>query len=97
MQKIHVPTGSARVRARQICPYCNKIKTMLDLLRVPYETTEVNPLTKREIKEWSGGYKKVPIAVLAGEFTGACARWVHRSNFVEGEAKWKDLEKKRGS
>ena len=34
---------------------------------MPYETTEVNPLTKREIKEWSGGYRKVPIAVLAGE------------------------------
>jgi len=40
---------------------------LLDLHNVPYETTEVNPLTKREIKEWSGGYKKVPIAVLAGE------------------------------
>ena len=51
----------------QICPYCNKIKTLLDLHRVPYETTEVNPLTKKEIKEWSGGYRKVPIAVLAGE------------------------------
>ena len=51
----------------QICPYCNKVKALLDLHRVPYETTEVNPLTKREIKEWSGGYRKVPIAVLAGE------------------------------
>ena len=51
----------------QICPYCNKVKALLDLHRVPYETTEVNPLTKGEIKSWSGGYKKVPIALLAGE------------------------------
>ena len=51
----------------EICPYCNKIKALLDLYRVPYETTEVNPLTKRETKAWSGGYRKVPIAVLAGE------------------------------
>ena len=51
----------------QICPFCNKVKALLDLHRVPYETTEVNALTKKEIKEWSGGYKKVPIAVLAGE------------------------------
>jgi hypothetical protein len=34
---------------------------------VPYETTDVNALTKGEIKAWSGGYRKVPIAVLAGE------------------------------
>ena len=51
----------------EICPFCNKVKALLDLHKVPYETTEVNPLTKGEIKAWSGGYRKVPIAVLAGE------------------------------
>merc|ERR1719163_352911 len=59
--------GSISIFQYEICPYCNKIKALLDLHNVPYGTTEVNPLTKREIKEWSGGYKKVPIAVLAGE------------------------------
>lgn len=39
---------------------------MLDLYNVPYETVDVNPLTKGEIKSWSGGYKKVPIALLGG-------------------------------
>jgi microsomal prostaglandin-E synthase 2 len=51
----------------QICPFCNKVKALLDLHRLPYETTEVNPLTKGETKAWSGGYKKVPIAKLGGE------------------------------
>lgn len=59
--------GSVQVFQYEICPYCNKVKALLDLHRLPYETTEVNPLTKREIKEWSGGYRKVPIAKLAGE------------------------------
>ena len=34
---------------------------------MPYETVEVNPLNKREIKPWSGDYRKVPIAMLDGE------------------------------
>ena len=43
------------------------MKALLDLQRLPYETTEVNPLTKGETKAWSGGYRKVPIALLEGE------------------------------
>jgi glutaredoxin len=30
----------------KICPFCNKVKAVLDYFRVPYETLEVNPLTK---------------------------------------------------
>lgn len=59
--------GSVEVYQYEICPFCNKIKALLDLHRVPYDTTEVNPLTKSEIKSWSGGYRKVPIAMIAGE------------------------------
>ena len=51
----------------EIGPFCNKVKALLDLQRLPYETTEVNPLTKGETKAWSGGYRKVPIALLEGE------------------------------
>jgi len=29
-----------------------------------YEAVEVNPLTKAELKPWSGDYKKVPIALM---------------------------------
>jgi len=59
--------GSVKLYQYEICPFCNKVKALLDLHRVPYETTDVNALTKGEIKAWSGGYRKVPIAVLAGE------------------------------
>ena len=59
--------GSVQLFQYDICPFCNKLKALLDLHRVPYDTTEVNPLTKSEIKSWSGGYKKVPIAMLGGE------------------------------
>ena len=60
------PNSSPLLRA-QICPFCNKVKALLDLHKLPYETTEVNPLTKKETKSWSGGYKKVPIALIEGE------------------------------
>lgn len=46
-----------------ICPYCNMIKALLDYASIEYESIEVNPLTKSEIK-WSKDYKKVPIAVF---------------------------------
>ena len=49
----------------RICPFCNRVKAYLDFLKIPYEAIEVNPLTKSEIK-FSKEYKKVPIALLAG-------------------------------
>ena len=52
----------------QICPFCNKVKALLDYTRTPYESIEVNPLTKSEIKENLGSdYTKVPIAVIDGK------------------------------
>lgn len=44
----------------KICPFCSKVKTYLDFLKLPYTTVEVNPLTKSEIA-FSKEYKKVPI------------------------------------
>lgn len=49
----------------QICPFCNKVKTVLDFFKIPYSVVEVNPLTKAEIK-FSKDYRKVPIARLEG-------------------------------
>ena len=42
----------------KICPFCNKLKAIMDYLGIPYSVTEVNPLTKKEIK-FSQDYKKV--------------------------------------
>mmetsp|Transcript_39368 Transcript_39368/g.90437 ORF Transcript_39368/g.90437 Transcript_39368/m.90437 type:complete len:286 (+) Transcript_39368:20-877(+) len=59
--------GPIRLYQYEICPFCNKIKALLDLYRVPYETLEVNPLTKKEYKDIGSDYRKVPVAMLGEE------------------------------
>lgn len=49
----------------EICPFCCKVKAILDWQRVAYRTVEVNPLSKAEIK-FSKDYHKVPIAIIDG-------------------------------
>ncbi|GBF88381.1 prostaglandin E synthase-like [Raphidocelis subcapitata] len=48
----------------EVCPFCCKVKAMLDYYKLPYETVEVNPLTKAELK-WSD-YRKVPVVKMDG-------------------------------
>jgi len=50
-----------------ICPFCNITKSVLSHSKLDYEKVEVNPLTKQELKQLSGDYKKVPIAVIDEE------------------------------
>lgn len=50
-----------------ICPFCNINKALLSYTNTPYQITEVNPLTKAELKFSKDGYKKVPIATIASE------------------------------
>lgn len=45
-----------------VCPFCCKVKALLSYKQIPYETVEVHPLNKKEIK-FSKDYKKVPIWV----------------------------------
>mmetsp|Transcript_4789 Transcript_4789/g.7245 ORF Transcript_4789/g.7245 Transcript_4789/m.7245 type:complete len:318 (+) Transcript_4789:41-994(+) len=47
----------------KICPFCNKVKAVMDYLGVQYRTVEVNPLTKKEIK-FSKDYQKVPVVLI---------------------------------
>ena len=49
----------------KICPFCNRVKSYLDYLKIPYRTVEVNPLTKGEVK-FSKDYRKVPIVLFEG-------------------------------
>lgn len=56
----------------KICPFCHRVKACLDFLKIDYETTEVNPLTKSELS-FSKEYKKVPVAVIDGELIGDSA------------------------
>lgn len=48
------------------CPYCCKVKAVLDYLSIPYNVVEVNPLTKQETKTITD-YKKVPVCVINDE------------------------------
>ena len=45
--------GALTLYQYEICPFCNKVKALLDLLAVPYTTVEVNPMSKGELKPWS--------------------------------------------
>lgn len=70
-----------------ICPFCNKTKAALDFLRVPYESVEVDPLTRSQIK-FSKDYKKVPIAVFAdGTVVGDSTKIVDKVAGSEGTLK----------
>jgi microsomal prostaglandin-E synthase 2 len=63
----NMPIISVTMYQYQICPFCNKVKALLDYLKIPYEAVEVNPITKREIKKLGDGtHKKVPVAVING-------------------------------
>ncbi|CAI5732971.1 unnamed protein product [Hyaloperonospora brassicae] len=48
------------------CPYCCKVKAVLDYLKLPYDVVEVNPLTKKETKAVTD-YAKVPVVCIDNE------------------------------
>uniref|UniRef100_A0AAV1UEL1 Prostaglandin E synthase 2 n=1 Tax=Peronospora matthiolae TaxID=2874970 RepID=A0AAV1UEL1_9STRA len=48
------------------CPYCCKVKTVLDYLKLPYDVVEVNPLTKKETKAVTE-YAKVPVVTIGND------------------------------
>ena len=53
-----------------ICPFCNKVKAVLDFYGLRYRTVEVNPINKVELKDTSvlqTDYRKVPVATINGE------------------------------
>lgn len=62
------PTMQPDIKLYQhhICPFCNVTKSLLSYSKLDYASVEVNPLTKAELKPWSGEYKKVPIAMIDG-------------------------------
>lgn len=47
----------------KICPFCNRVKSYLDYLKIDYTTIEVDPLLKSELA-FSKEYKKVPVVKL---------------------------------
>lgn len=66
-----------------ICPFCNRVKALLNYAGVDYKVTEVNPLTKSEIKHWKKEHTKVPIATVAsGDWNGAPPRPLFGSDVI---------------
>lgn len=63
----------------EICPYSYKVKTVLNFLKVPYTTVEVNPVSKKQIA-FSKDYRKVPIAIIETE--GASPVQVNDSSVI---------------
>ena len=49
----------------EVCPYCCKVKAVLDYKKIPYEKIEVNPMTHEELEGVEGAveYDKVPVLV----------------------------------
>ena len=44
----------------EVCPWCCKVKAVLDFYDIPYKVVEVHPMYKKELKRVSS-HKKVPV------------------------------------
>lgn len=53
----------------EVCPYCCKVKSVLDFKKIPYEKIEVNPMTHEELagNEKALKHDKVPVVVDDGK------------------------------
>lgn len=53
----------------EVCPYCCKVKSVLDYKKIPYEKIEVNPMTHEELagNEKALKHDKVPVVIDAGK------------------------------
>ncbi len=53
----------------EVCPYCCKVKAVLDYKKIPYEKIEVNPMTHEELAGVPGAmeHDKVPVLVDGGK------------------------------
>ncbi|KAL7519162.1 hypothetical protein ACHAWX_003956 [Stephanocyclus meneghinianus] len=60
-----------------ICPFCNITKSIFSYSKLKYDAVEVNPLTKAELKSWSGDYKKVPIALIGEKQVNGSEEIIH--------------------
>ncbi|HEX5036007.1 MAG TPA: glutathione S-transferase N-terminal domain-containing protein [bacterium] len=53
----------------EVCPYCCKVKSVLDYKKIPYEKVEVNPMSHEELEgnEKALRHDKVPVVVDQGK------------------------------
>lgn len=53
----------------RICPFCHRVRSLLDYMNINYKIIEVDPLTKTELS-FSKDYKKVPVAIIKDDIIG---------------------------
>lgn len=58
---IDLSKTSIRLYQFESCPFCRKVRSVLDYLKIKYEVVEVHPLSKAETKDFAPDYSKVPI------------------------------------
>lgn len=67
-RRVYLETDSSGLKLTlfqfQTCPFCCKVRALLDYYGYSYDIVEVNSVTKKQIK-WSN-YKKVPIVLIDG-------------------------------
>ncbi len=74
----------------EVCPFCCKVKSVLDYKKVPYEKIEVNPMTHEELAWNKKAYEhdKVPVLMDGG-------KTVLESNdiirYLDGKFAWKPI------
>lgn len=48
----------------QSCPFCCRVRSLLDYYGLSYDVIEVNPVLRTQVKKLDTGYKKVPILII---------------------------------
>ncbi|KAF4657797.1 Prostaglandin E synthase 2 [Perkinsus chesapeaki] len=79
-------TGAVKICLYQYesCPFCRKVRGVLDYHRLPYKLIEVHPLTKAETKAFAPDYKKVPLVTF--EYNGRKVQMRNSSDIVAAVA-----------
>uniref|UniRef100_A0AC35TPV2 Prostaglandin E synthase 2 n=1 Tax=Rhabditophanes sp. KR3021 TaxID=114890 RepID=A0AC35TPV2_9BILA len=54
-----------RLYQYQTCPFCSKVRTVLEYYGFDYELIEVNPLSRAQLKFTNGASKKVPVVTCS--------------------------------
>lgn len=74
----------------EVCPYCCKVKSVLDYKKVPYEKIEVNPMTHDELawNKKATDHDKVPV-LIDGDETVLESNDIIR--YLEGKFPWKPI------
>lgn len=68
------------------CPFCCRVKAFLDYADISYETIEVNPIRKTELKDKVfNNIKRVPLIKMQNEVTAESSAIIHKLRSLSPE------------